>query len=250
MRMSDGHAARTRLRYDYITIGPAEAYVAPSGAHVAPSLTWSQAARDIQSAVDTAVDGTVIYVSNELFRVTNEIVLAKGVRVKSVDAGMAVLDGGLPGRTGRCVYVSHADARVEGFVIQCSGYPYYGSTGGAVLVWMGAAASSAAYWRAMWAGFGAAIYTYRGGQILDCVISNSYTPGYGIGSAFCDGNAQIRNSLFVDNRTYNAGGLYAIGSLVSNCLFVGNVARGIYGGLARHVRLWRPVAGAAVSDQQ
>ncbi|NLF40491.1 hypothetical protein GX586_13690, partial [bacterium] len=250
MEMSDGQRALTRRRYDYVTIGPAESYVSQAGGHVAPYLSWGQAARDLQSAVDTAVDGTVIHVSNEVFRVTNEISIAKGVWVKSVGPGAsAVLDGGLPGRTGRCVYIEHTNAVLDGFTIQCAGYPYQGSTGGAVMVWLGGTVQNCVLVSNV-ASSGSAIYTFRRGAVLGCVVSNCFGVGYGKGSVFCDGNAVVRDCLIVRNRQDLAGGLYVFGTVVSNCIISDNLAAGIYGGMyaASGYGGWSRVSGCLISN--
>jgi PKD repeat protein len=231
LQMSDGPHTQTRRRYNYIAIGPAEAFVSHAGGHVAPFMTWPQAARDLQSALDTAVDGTRIHVSNEVFQVTNEIRVSKGVWIKSVGPGpAAVLDGGLPWRTGRCVRMQHTNAVLDGFTIQCAGYPYQGSTGGAVLIWLGGTLQHCALVSNV-AGTGAAVHAYRRGMLLDCLVSNCFGVGYGKGSVHCDGNAIIRDCRIVRNRQNNAGGLFALGAVISNCVISDNVANGIYGGL-------------------
>jgi PKD repeat protein len=250
MQMSDGPHTMTRRRYNYITIGPTDAYVSQAGGHVAPYLAWPQAARDLQSALDVAVDGTRIHVSNEVFQVTNEIRVSRGVWIKSIGPGpAAVLDGGLPGRTGRCVRLQHTNAVLDGFTIQCAGYPYQGSTGGAVIIWQGGTLQHCALVSNV-AGTGSAVHSYRGGALLDCLVSNCFGVNYGKGSVHCDGRAVVRDCRIVRNRQYNGGGLIVFGAAVSNCVISDNVASSIYGGMYAGAGLggWSRVQHCMISN--
>ena len=70
-------------------------YVAPGGGHVAPFDAWSNAAHDLQSAIDAAAAGDTILVSNGLYNIggrpaagaalTNRVTIDKPVAVRSVN---------------------------------------------------------------------------------------------------------------------------------------------------------------------
>ena len=68
-------------------------YVSPFGANIPPYLTWEDAAQNIQAAIDVALPGERVLVTNGLYNVgerpvhnmPNRIVITPGVRVHSVN---------------------------------------------------------------------------------------------------------------------------------------------------------------------
>jgi len=96
-----------------------------------PFLNWSTAAANIQDAIDAAVPGDLIVVSNGTYNfggramfaaMTNRVVIDKAVTVQSVNGPAATTIAGLPG-TGsylsagyRCVYLTNG-AALMGFTL-------------------------------------------------------------------------------------------------------------------------------------
>ena len=69
-------------------------YVSPSGSHTPPFTNWPTAATDIQSAIDVAVDGDTVLVTNGTYdtggvvvhgAMTNRIAITNSITVSSVN---------------------------------------------------------------------------------------------------------------------------------------------------------------------
>ncbi|MGD9612188.1 MAG: choice-of-anchor Q domain-containing protein [Kiritimatiellia bacterium] len=81
-------------------------YVSPQGGHVWPFLTWADAARDPQSAIDAADAPDAVWVSNGVYNaggrphlgtLTNRVVVDKAVWVESVNGpGPTIIEGAGP----------------------------------------------------------------------------------------------------------------------------------------------------------
>ena len=87
---------------------------ATSGNDANNGLSWATAKQTIQAAVNVAVDGDTVLVSNGVYHVSSQITVTKGVTVRGTSRE-AVVDGG--GVT-RCLYVSHALATLDSLTIQ------------------------------------------------------------------------------------------------------------------------------------
>ncbi len=104
-------------------------YVSPDGGHVWPFLSWADAARDLQSAVDAADAPDVVWVSNGVYNaggrthlgaLTNRVVVDKAIRVASLNGhSQTVVEGSGPigDAAVRGVYLA-AGATLEGFTIR------------------------------------------------------------------------------------------------------------------------------------
>ena len=104
-------------------------YVSPSGSHTPPFTNWPTAATDIQAAIDVAVDGDTVLVTNGTYdtggvvvheALTNRIAITNAITVSSVCNGpeftFIVGNGPLGDTAVRCAYVG-TNVVVSGFTL-------------------------------------------------------------------------------------------------------------------------------------
>lgn len=230
-----------------------QAVLAPSTRYVAltstnpmpPYLDWSTAATNIQDAVDAAVAGDSVLVSNGVYNTggrivygstSNRVVVNKAVMVQSMNGPAATTIDGFLGsplgtfHPGRCVYLTNG-ASLVGFALTNGGS---GTSGDTVLNQSGGGtwceSSSAVISNCVLAGNSATTYgggAFRG-TLFDCVLTNN-GGGFGGGAA---SNTLIDCTLahnVANRQNLNAGGGAAYCTL-SNCLVVGNVCNEGNGG--------------------
>src|SRR6266498_3084827 len=74
-------------------VSATDRFVSLSGGHIPPFINWADAATNIQDAIDAAVDGDVIWVTNGVYAtggkvmagdLTNRVALDKALTVQSV----------------------------------------------------------------------------------------------------------------------------------------------------------------------
>ena len=186
-------------------------YVAPGGGHVPPFATWTDAANDLQSAIDDADPLDMVFVSNGVYGaggrvrhggLTNRVVVDKPIRLEAVQG--------------------HADTVIEGS----------GPIGDAAVrgVFLGAHASLVGF-------------TVRGGATRAAGDATFEQSGGGI---WCEADAVVSNCV-VSSNSANAfgGGVYG-GSLVNSFLNANAAAQG--GGLARGAIAFSTVTGNSADD--
>ena len=104
-------------------------YVSLSGGHIPPFTNWVGAARNIQAAIDEAVDGDTVLVTNGVYdtggriaggqALTNRVVITNAVTVRSVNGpDVTTIQGQGPmGEWAvRCAYVANR-AKLVGFTL-------------------------------------------------------------------------------------------------------------------------------------
>jgi hypothetical protein len=185
----------------------------------APYATWVTAATKIQDAVDAAVDGDLILVTNGLYQtgaravygMSNRVAVTRAVTVQSVNGPAVTTIAGyrVPGTTYgaaavRCVYLTNG-AVVAGFTLtngatQTAGDAYLNGSGG------GAWSETA------------------GAVLTNCVLTGSSAYFYGGGVYSCT----LNNCTLTGNSAINAGGGASDGTL-NNCTLTGNSATGYSG---------------------
>ncbi|NCC51951.1 MAG: hypothetical protein EOM20_12140 [Spartobacteria bacterium] len=183
-------------------IGRAEAaalYVAHEGAHVSPYGSWAHAATSIQAAVDAAVDGDIILITNGLYGLNEQVSVSKAVTLRGVNgAGYTTVDGGY---LTRCFHLSNTGACLEGLTVT-RGVAYGG--GG--------------------------VSCSNGGHVVDCVIRDCRSTKDGGGLYVRYGT--VSNCQFYGNSSSWGGGLLAQDeAVVDQCFFSGNHATNGGGGL-------------------
>ena len=210
-------------------------YVSPAGGHVAPFTTWADAATNIQAAVDAAVAGETVVVTNGVYSGfgsiwfgTNVAFVTKPITIESVNGpDMTIVDGQ---NNYRCLYITNGVV-VRGFTLTRglfaqNSHPFW--PGGGVYCDHGGIVencrlvSNHAY-------RGGGAYCDHGGMITNCVISDNVAGG-SFGGVYCFNGGSVYDSVITGNAAYNYGGLFVYnGGPVQKCIIAGNTA-GMYGG--------------------
>ena len=209
-----------------------------------PYDTWENAAADIQTAIDTAVDGCEVVVSNGIYGVnaaTGPVTLEKRVTVRGLTGRPEdVVVTGVADQNGKqnvynnfnLFFVNHAEATVESLSIDGGSVPdrnnrwrrpvFFDAAGGTVsncVVRNGFAQYYDYLSSGIHLGSAAAVATH-------CVISNCHQVSER-GRAVVYGSGRLSNSLLVGNRTdvivSPVVSLSGSGRM-ENCTFVGNDA--------------------------
>ena len=72
----------------------ADLYVSPDGNHTPPFANWTQAATNIQAAVDTAEDGDTVYLADHTYSLKETITVDKAITIKGFNGpDDCVVDG-------------------------------------------------------------------------------------------------------------------------------------------------------------
>jgi len=213
-------------------------YVDVNSTNATPPYTnWSTAATNIQDAVDVAVAGDEIVVTNGIYATggaraivndstQNRVLVDKPLSVRSVNGPQSTtIFGGFGGAYGRCVYLS-SGASLSGFTLT-NGFAYYG--GGLFCESLAASASNCVV-TSNSAYYGAGVH---GGTLNNCTITGS---GSGVGAAYectlknCTVSGNSRDGAFectLTNCSLTGNhGLGAVYSGLTNCTLSGNFGGG------------------------
>jgi len=185
-------------------------YVSKTGNHISPFDSWANAATNIQVAVDAASSGNMVLVTNGTYYPASQILITKGISVKSVNgAKKTIVDGG---RSHRCFYLNDTKTNIiKGFTIT-NGYVSGSSPNNC----------------------GGAIYFYKGGIVENCIIVDNFATGNG-GGVNCDDGGYVLNSVIIKNQAIDeGGGVFCDNGLIQNCIISDNIAGGDGGGLGSY----------------
>ena len=222
-------------------------YVSLSGAHISPFTSWYTAATNIQAAVNVAAEGDTVWVTNGVYNsggavtpgysLTNRVVIAKPIRVQSVngpDVTFIVGQGPSGAEAVRCAYLTNG-AQLCGFTLTNGHTREVGDIndhcGGGVFLHRGTMVSNCVLTGNSVVGEpgrGGGAFTIElteggGGLLVDCVLEgNSAVRG---GGAY---GGELRNCVIRGNTAGYGGGVK--NALLRNCLVVRNEAWGICGG--------------------
>ncbi|MEO7300687.1 MAG: immunoglobulin domain-containing protein [Verrucomicrobiota bacterium] len=231
-----------------------------------PYLGWNTAATNIQDAIDAAVNGDQILVTNGTYNTggrvfygssSNRVVVDKAVIVKGVSGSdfttIAGFQGGPAPYGMRCVYLTNG-ATLIGFTVMTggsagSGDPLKEKSGGGVWCESSTSVVSNCVLRSNYAAQGGG-GVYQGtllnclftnniaGQgggaysctLINCTLANNSSSFQGLNSGGGANSCNLSNCLLVSNRagTGGGGGGGAYFSTLNNCVLSNNTA--IYGG--------------------
>ena len=205
-------------------------YVDQNSTNATPPFTsWSTAATAIQDAVDAALAGDEIVVSNGVYATggrvvfgshTNRVVIDKPVTVRSLSGPLFTAIEGFPTNTEsavRCVYLTNG-AALMGFTLTNGStrndgdYPVEFS-GGGVYCESSAVVSNCVFTANSASGFGGGAF---GGTLMNCVLLTNYTGWQGGGAC----SASLVNCTLLGNEATYGGGAY--NSALTNCTLLGN----------------------------
>ena len=211
-----------------------------------PFTSWPTAATNIQDAIDAAVDGDQVLVTNGVYQtggrtvfglLTNRVVINKAVTVQSVNGPDLTLIKGfqVPGTlTGdsavRCVYLT-SGASLIGFTItngatRSTGDQVLERNGGGVWCESGSAILSncvlVANAAARYAG---GVYF---GTLNSCIIISNRSLGSSVGGAGGSCLGTLNNCLLIGNQNNGGLGGGALSNVLNDCVLVGNFT--VFGG--------------------
>ncbi len=212
LSVTDGTTSVSVDKPELLMVSPLNLYVLPENAQAAfPFDSWEQAATNIQEAIDTALDGSTIWVGDGLYRINQRLDLMKGATLRSVsgrpDTVHVVQNGSAVG--GRVLYVAHASAIVQGLTLRN--------------------------------GVGGVMMDRAGGTLVDLVISNNtFGAGGGLGAGLLIYAGSVRRCVIVNNRMTSNSSVAGIAIparvgpedppvLIENCLIVSNASTSILG---------------------
>lgn len=219
-----------------LAVQATDRFVSLTGSNIPPYTNWAGAATSIQPAIDAAVNGETVWVSNGRYVLTTQISITKGITVKGSSGSKgAIVDGGYPVASNRCFYISHASAVVDGLTIT-NGFASSSLDGGGIyLNGVGAVINCAiinnrTYGGWSGAGYGAGAYLNGGGIVSNCVFNYNLASGYGRGGAVYMTGGSVVGCTVISNTCVDAGGGVDVeNGLVSNCRITGNTG-GNWGG--------------------
>lgn len=216
----------------------------------APYDAWTNAAHEIQTAVDAAQPGDTVLVTNGLYNsgsrvspthtLSNRVVISTSIVVRSVNGpAVTVIRGRAAGETveRRCVYIS-GGGQLNGFTLTngsaCASASWLDRLGGGALIERSGSISNCVVCSNS-ATYGGGIAAYYGGEVRNCfVYGNAAAAGswyYG-GGFYGTQGAAVYDSMFSNNFGEVGGGISLEGNCrVSRCAMIGNLA-GSGGGLS------------------
>jgi hypothetical protein len=188
-----------------------------------PYISWATAAANIQDAVDAAVAGDEIVVTNGIYAtggramdgVTNRVLIDKPVTVRSVNGPLfTAIDGG---HAVRCVYLANSTI-LSGFTLtNGNALGPYPSAGGGALCESPTAVISNCVVTSNRADSAGGVFA---GALYYCTLSGNSAEGGG--GAW---NSTLDNCTLSGNSAVWGSGGGAIGCMLNNCTLTGNSAR-------------------------
>jgi hypothetical protein len=227
-----------------IQVVATNAYVATNGPSVYPYDTWSKAATNIQDAIDAVnvawdagCTNPVVAVSNGTYALGAELLLSRGVTLRSTSGKDSTFLVPRVGFNRRGVFMQHSAAMVDGFTITGFNCVQTGSDddglpngSGVLIVSSGSGSTIQNCTVSLCTNVGTysgAIYVKSSGRILNCLIESNKL-GRASAVSFNNGNAFMQNSVIRYNVNTDWGGAGATiasgGGTIRNCLFYGNVS--------------------------
>jgi len=191
-------------------------YVSLSGSNIFPFTTWINASTNIQAAVDAAISGDIVLVTNGTYYPVSQIFITNNIIVKSINgAEKTIVDGGFPAQTNRCFYLNNSNPTIIGFsIINSYSGGIYCNSGGVV---------QNCYISGNSAFKGGGIYCHYGGTVRNCIIFNNSASEIG-GGVYCAVNGTIQNCTITGNSASERGGGVFCRGKIQNCIIYYNFA--------------------------
>jgi len=199
-------------------------YVSTNGLHKTPFASWTDAATNIQSAVDLSGNNDTVLVSNGLYILSSQLVIDQAIILISVSGpDETTIDAN---DDFRCVYVSSPNAEIDGFTVQrgfVSGE--WPTNAGAGIFFDGGGVVKNSIVTFNEAEHGGGVCFFRGGFVTNCEVSANLVSGNG-GGVYCFQGGTVETSIIELNDAEGmGGGLYCdITGSVRNCYVEGNLA--------------------------
>lgn len=215
--------------------GFGDIYVATNGLDANTGADWSQAVATISNGVNKAGGSGTVWVSNGVYNVTEEILIANGITVAATGAPGATFVQS-PAATCRIFRITHPEAVLDGFTISRGGVPTADRKGAGIYLAAGTVrnciiSNNTPTNTLVW---GAGVFM-SGGLLTNCVVCSNTAGNTAYGAGLFVTNATVANCVIRDNGgTSDAGlggGLYlAASGVVSGCTLRGNKVKGTASG--------------------
>jgi hypothetical protein len=224
-------------------------YVSLDGGHVSPFTSWATAATNIQDAVDIAVPGEDVIVTNGVYQnggaltpgytSMNRVVIDKAVSLRSVNGPENTIIQGSYSSFARCIYLTNG-AEVSGFTLRqgntttnlSANFFYEKGGGGALLDHGGLITNCLIHYNTANVGWGGGVLCYDAGMVTGCDINDN--DAVNVGGVHCETGGKIINCRIFDNNAYvfTGGFMCNNGGLVDGCIVSNNTVEdaGIGGG--------------------
>lgn len=211
-------------------------YVSQSGSHTAPYTNWVTAATNIQDAVDAAVAGDMVLVTNGTYVLSSEISVSDAITVQSANGpDHTIVDGG---GTVRCFNLADTACVLSGFTITngLATGPHPADYGGGIYCLDLTPVITNCIITGNTATSGGGVFY---GTVISSVIRDNEALVYG-GGMF----GSEASSCFLELNTAGGGGGMRAGT-VRNCTIVSNTATtggGLYDCTANNCEITRNIA--------
>ncbi len=214
----------------FLPLGPSTHYASLTGSHQWPYANWTEAATNIQDAVNAAKDaGDTVMVGTGTYALASQIIVDQAITVQSAGAASnTVIDA--QGNS-RCLYLKDQDAVIDGMTITGGKT----STGGGVYAIGRFTLRNCLITGNTVTGEGGGVYgkySETGRTIENCVIVNNQAGDAGGGVTLYK-SGTIRNSVVSGNTAAYGGGIFCkYGGRIDACTIVSNNAAATGGGVS------------------
>lgn len=247
------------LWFGVFTLQAMDRYVVTNGT---PGMTsdipynaWTNAATNIQNAVNVATNTETVWVSNGVYILTNQIVITNGIVLRSTSGPDATIVNGNfvagSATTNRCLLLSNASAHVQGFTFSNGACQALIATngGGGVIMYSGFLSNCTVRNNTVFPpevndNGGGGVYMWGNSTMMVCRVVDNVVTGISSGggggiyvklNARCDiVDCLISNNFVTEG--YWGGGIFHQGrySQIRSCMIcnnnITNTSKGNYGG--------------------
>lgn len=217
-----GNVGQATIVIDRVVPDNATNYVAASGSHTWPFLSWATAATNLNDAINEAGLSNVVIVADGTNFCDTPLTIQRPLTLESVNGAEAAFISATPLLEGSLVRMNAGV--LDGFTLGTLGNGAATNGGGVFLDGTGSVRNCTIV------GFsaedsGGGIYC-RQGQVSNCVIRDC-SAIYG-GGIFIELDGAIEDTICDNNTAASGGGAYLVfGGLIRNSVFIGNRAQSV-----------------------